>query len=161
MLTRIFPQRFDNLFRGHRVAIWLLVPVVLLKLVIGANSMINTRDVATTADAIPLASYGVDGAQAVVSLFALLGLFQFLLGAQGAFVLVRYRAMIPLMYLLLLIQQLGSRALNLARPIAPSGAPGAHFGSTLTLAMLAVTLVGFVLSVTGKGYSSAADSPLP
>src|SRR5665213_3048103 len=104
MLTRIFPQRLDNHFDGYRLAIWLLVPVVILKLVIGGNSMINTRHVATTADGIPLASFNAGGAQAVVSLFALLGLFQFLLGAQGVLVLIRYRAMIPLMYLLLIVQ---------------------------------------------------------
>ncbi|HEY5008676.1 MAG TPA: hypothetical protein VII42_11770, partial [Caulobacteraceae bacterium] len=86
----------------------------------------------------------------VVSLFALLGLFQLLLGLQGAVVLVRYRAMIPLMYLLLLAQQLGSRAVALARPMAESGASGAHLGSAIVLAVLAMTVVGLVLSLLGK-----------
>jgi hypothetical protein len=158
MLNRIFPLRLDNHFRGYRLAIWLLIPVVILKLGIGGNSMINTRHVATTADGIDLASFNAGGAREVISLFALLGLFQFLLGAQGALVLIRYRAMIPLMYLLLIVQQLGSRALNLAHPTASSAAAGAHFGSALTLAILAMTLAGFALSVIGKGYSTASPS---
>jgi hypothetical protein len=41
---------------------------------------------------------------------------------QGVVVLVRYRAMIPFMYLLLLVLQLGSKALVLVNPIARSGA---------------------------------------
>jgi hypothetical protein len=161
MLNRIFPQSLDNRFRGHRLAIWLLIPVVILKLGIGGNSMINPRHVATTADGIDLASFNAGGAQEVVSLFALLGLFQFLLGAQGALVLIRYRAMIPLIYLLLIVQQLGARVLNLARPTASSAAAGAHFGSALTLTILAMTIVGFALSVIGKGYATAPNSPLP
>ena len=155
MLNRIFPERLDNHFRGHWLAIWLLVPIVLLKLMIGANSILNTRLVATSADGIPLNSFNAGGAEAVVALFALLGLFQLLLGLQGALVLVRYRAMIPFMYLLLLVQQLGSRALGLARPIAESGASSAHLGSAVVLAILAMTLVGFVLSLLGRGYKDA------
>lgn len=150
MLNCIFPERLDNHCRGHPLAIWLLVPIVLLKLMIGANSILNTRLVATTADGIPLASFNPAGAQAVVSLFALLGLFQLLLGLQGAVVLIRYRAAIPFMYLLLLVQQLGSRAVGLARPIAETSAASAHVGSAVSLAILAMTLIGLVLSLLGK-----------
>ncbi len=150
MLNHLFPERLDNRYRGHPLAIWLLVPIVLLKLMIGANSILNTRLVAASADGIPLNSFGAAGAEAVVSLFALLGLFQLLLGVQGAVVLVRYRATIPLMYLLLLAQQLGSRAVALARPMAESGASSAHLGSAVVLAVLAMTVVGLVLSLLGK-----------
>ncbi len=32
MLTRIFPRAFDNHYRGYRIAIWLFVPLVLIRL---------------------------------------------------------------------------------------------------------------------------------
>jgi len=147
MLSRIFPKQIDNAYRGHWLAIWLLVPVVLLRLVIGFNSMAFTRMVATTADGIPLDSFGAAGAEAAVSLFALLGLYLLLFALLGAVVLIRYRAMIPFMYLLMLIQQLGSRVLGLLHPIARSGVSSAQTGSALVLAILAATVVGFVLSL--------------
>jgi hypothetical protein len=37
VLGRIFPKQLDNNYRGHALAIWLLVPVVLMKLIIGVN----------------------------------------------------------------------------------------------------------------------------
>lgn len=156
MLNRIFPRQFDNHYRGHWLAIWLLAPIVALRLVIGTNSILNTRFVATSADGIPLSSFDAAGAQAVISLFALLGLFQLLLALQGVVVLIRYRAMIPLFYLLLLIHQLGGRALALAHPIAQSGASSAQIGSAIVLALLAITLAGFVLSLLGRGPLAAA-----
>ena len=158
MLNRIFPRQIDNNYRGHWLAIWLFVPVVLMELAMGANSIINTRLVAMSADGIPLDRYGTGGADAVIALFALAGLFRVLLALQGVVVLIRYRAMIPLMYLLLLILQLGSKALLLVHPVARSGVPSAQLGSAFILAILAMLVIGFVLSLLDR--SGARARPL-
>ncbi|MDE2134692.1 MAG: hypothetical protein KGM97_06700 [Alphaproteobacteria bacterium] len=154
MFNRIFPKQFDNTYRGHWLAIWLFVPVVLMELAMGANSIINTRTVAMSADGIPLDRYGAGGADAVIALFAIAGLFRVLLALQGIVVLIRYRAMIPFMYLLLLIVQLGSKALVLVHPIVRSGVSTAQLGSAFILAILAMTVIGVVLSLRNK-----SDSP--
>ncbi|HEV2561869.1 MAG TPA: hypothetical protein VGT78_06985 [Rhizomicrobium sp.] len=160
MLDRIFPPQFDNNYRGHWLAIWLFVPLVLARLAMGTNSIINTRMVATTADGVPLDSYGAAGAEAVIALFALSGFFLLLLALQGVVVLIRYRSMIPFMYLLLLIQQLGNRALILAHPIAKSGVHTAKLGSAFVLAILAITIAGFVLSLLHKRAQPARDTAI-
>jgi hypothetical protein len=49
MLNRIFPKKIDNNFRGHWLAIWLLVPIVVARLLIGVNSILNTRSVSLSA----------------------------------------------------------------------------------------------------------------
>src|SRR5690349_8347545 len=121
MLDRIFPKQFDNIFRGHWLGLWLLAPVLLARLAIGVNSTLNTRTVAESADGIPLDTFSAAAANTVVSLFALSGFSFILLSLLGILVMLRYRAMIPLMYLLLLIQQLGNRGLLLLHPIARSG----------------------------------------
>ena len=95
MLGRIFPRQFDNAsYHGHRFGVWLFIPILVVELGIGANSIINARFVATSADGIPLDSYDAAGAEAVISLFALLGLSRVLLGLTGVMALIRYRAMI-------------------------------------------------------------------
>jgi hypothetical protein len=160
MLNRIFPKQFDNTYRGHRFAIWLFAPVVLMELSMGANSIINTRTVAMLADGIPLDRYSAGGADAVIALFALLGLCRVLLALQGVVVLIRYRAMIPFMYLVLLILGLGSKALLLVNPVAKSGVPSAQLGSAFILALLAMLLIGFVLSLQNKPVSPARDTPI-
>ena len=145
MLDRIFPKQFDNAYRGHWLGIWLLVPIVLLRLVIGVNSMWHPYEIATTADAIPLDLYTGGGEAAAISMFVSLGFFFFLFALLGILVLIRYRTMIPLMYLLLLAQQLGSRVIGYFHPIVH--ASGVHLGLTVTLTILALTLLGFVLSL--------------
>jgi hypothetical protein len=159
MLRRIFPKQFDNNFRGNRLAIWLLAVIVLIRLAIGMNSIINTRLVAISADGIPLDRFNAGGAEAVVALFALLGLFTLLFALQGVVVLIRYRAMIPFIYLVLLIQQIGGKALALIHPIASSGAPSVQNGSGFILAVQAMTLIGFALSLLNAD-SPGQDNPI-
>lgn len=150
MLNRIFPSQFDNAsYRGHRFGIWLLIPVLIVELGIGANSIINTRFVATSADAIPLDSYDAAGAEAVVSLFALLGLSRLLFGLIGLMALIRYRSMIPVIYLLLLGLQFGTKALVYVHPIPSAGAASGGPGSVVVLGLTIAMLAGFALSLVG------------
>ncbi|HZA55841.1 MAG TPA: hypothetical protein VE616_16445, partial [Candidatus Udaeobacter sp.] len=107
MLDRIFPQQFDNNYRGHKLALWLFALLVLMKLGISLSSILDTYNVVRSADGIPIDTFTSGGAEAVVSVTTLLGLSHFLLASLGVLALVRYRAMIPLMYVLLLAEYLG------------------------------------------------------
>jgi hypothetical protein len=148
MLSRVFPRQFDNAsYRGHRFGVWLFIPILVVELGIGANSIINTRFVATSADGIPLDRYDPAGAEAVISLFALLGLSRVLLALTGAMALIRYRAMIPFMYLLLLAMQFGTKALVFLHPIASSGSSSGGTGSVVILGLVTLMVIGFGLSI--------------
>lgn len=146
MLEKLFPKQFDNRFPGHFLAIWLFAAVMLMELAMGTNSLVNTRTVASLADAIPLDRYTNGGAEAVVALFALAGLFRVLLALQGLLVLIRYRAMIPFMFLTLLVLHLGSKALLVVHPIAKSGVSSAQLGSAFVYAIIAMLFIGLALS---------------
>ncbi len=153
MLKRIFPKQLDNDYRGYRLGLWILIPVVLAKLAMGANSLVNTRLVAMSADGIPLDGYSAGAAQTVIALFALWGLSNLLIGLQGVLVLVRYRAMAPFTYLLLLLQYAGSKTIAIVHPIARSGATtygSIPLGQAFILAVLALTVLGFVLSLLNR-----------
>jgi hypothetical protein len=63
--------------------------------------------------------------------------------------LVRYRAMIPLMFALLVLEYLSRRPILLFLPIVRSGPPP---GSVVNLALLAVMIVGLALSLRSKGH---------
>ena len=158
MLGRIFPKQIDNNYRGHWLAIWLLLLVVALKATQGVESIGNTRDVATTADGISLDGFTAAGTDLVLGLFALLGLYLLVIPLQSLLVLIRYRAMIPLMYLYLLIVYAGGRMIALMHPIPRSGDQAMGFaghpiGFHVNLAILGVTLIGFALSLYNKTES--------
>ena len=152
MLTRLFPKQIDNDYRGHVLAIWLLVPLAFMKLLQGANvaglfGTSKSGQVLEGVDKVPLGTFPAEAASHLVFLFAAWGLGVFILGLLATVVLLRYRAMIPLTYLLLLIEQLGRKALStihLDRPfvsLAPSAANLINWG------FLLVIVIGLLLSL--------------
>ena len=153
MVGLIFPKQFDNTYRGSRLAVWLLVLILLAKFAMAGNSLINTRWILQSADRIPLDTYG-PGADAVVMLFAALALCHLLLVLLSFVVLIRYGAMIPLIYLLLSIEQIGRKAIVLMNPVIRSGASGLPIDINVLIA--ALLLIGFALSLYRR--SGAAEA---
>jgi hypothetical protein len=144
MLTRLFPPRIDNSFPGIRLGLWLFVPHLALRLLQGINSIVMTERVMVGADGIPLATYPPEAAATAISLFALLGADRLVIGAIGLVALVRYRAMIPLLYVLLLGEFLLKQGvLALRSPARETTAAGA----LVTGVLVSLMLTGLVLSL--------------
>ena len=166
MLGRLFPKQIDNNYQGYWVAVWLLVPIVLMKFamglnVAGLNPWISNRKIAETADAIPLESFGAQAASNIMFLFASWGLILFVLSLLGIIVLVRYRAMIPLFYLLISIEQFGRWGIAQANPIVESVKTDAiPTGVIINWGFMAALAVGFALSLgkTDRARSRGGDS---
>ena len=151
MLTRLFPRQVDNDYQGWRLAIWLLVPLVLLKLLQGANvAWGNSRHILETADRVPVGTFPSEAASHLVFLFASWGLGILVLGLLGIVVLLRYRGMIPLMYLLLLIEQLGRKALSTIHLDRPFLSFVASPANVINWGFLLVIVVGFFLSLSPR-----------
>lgn len=151
-LNALLPRSIDNHYSGRKAALWLLAILVLVKGAMGAGSIFNGQVVATTADGIPLESFTPAGAQAVLAFLALWGWSLLLFSLLGALALVRYRALVPLIFLLLLVEQLGRKWILVALPIAKVGAPPA-FGINAVITV--VMVVGLVLSLWTKNRTSA------
>lgn len=106
MLNHILPPQIDNTYRGHRLALWLFIPVVLLKLIMSLGAIFIGETVLSSADGIPLGSYTPAAAATVISLFAAWGLFHLVVVLLCVLTLFRYRAMVPFMFGLLLVEHL-------------------------------------------------------
>jgi hypothetical protein len=143
-LNQILPRSLDNTYRGHPLAVWCFIPVVVLKTGIALSSIFNGRNAAQLADGIPLDRFGAGGAEAVVALFAIWGLAQLVVSVFGVLAIARYRAMIPLMFVLLLLEHLAKKWILLVKPIARTGTPT---GSYVNLAILVLMIVGLALSL--------------
>ena len=144
MLDLLLPQRVDNAFHGHRLALWLLAAVVLVKGGIGLGTIFNGHSAATSADGIPLNTFAPAGEQAFISIFAAWGLSQLMLNLIALLVLVRYRALVPFMFAVLLLEHLGRKLIFLVLPIARTGTPPGIF---INLALVAAMLLGLGLSL--------------
>lgn len=155
MLTRVFPKQIDNNYQGRVLAIWLLVPVALVKLLQGVNigGLLGTgrsREILENVDRVPVSTFPAEAASHLVFLFAAWGLGVFILGLLGMVVLLRYRAMIPLMYLLLLIEQLGRKVLSTIHLDRPFLSLAASPANLINLGLLLAIGIGFLLSLSGR-----------
>ena len=155
MFNRLLPQAIDNTYRGYKLALWLFALTVLVKVGISLASIFNGYHAASSADGIPLDTFTPTGVQAVVTLFALLGNAQLMIGLLCVLVLFRYRAMIPLMFVLLLLEYLTRRLILQFMPIATTAAPPGLF---VNLALLALMIVGLVLSLLNRDNPQAPRS---
>jgi hypothetical protein len=152
MLSRLFPRQIDNDFRGHVLAVWLLVPLTLMKLfqganVAGLNPWVSSRHVLQTADRVPVDTFGAEAASHLVFLFAAWGLGIFVLGLLGTIALIRYRAMIPLVFLLLLIEQLGRKWLSMAHLDRPFVSAELSAANLVNWGFLTAIVLGLALSL--------------
>jgi hypothetical protein len=147
MSSPLLPRRADNEYRGRKVALWIFGLVVFVKLAMGLNATFNGRSVASTADGIPLDTYTPAGAQAFVSVFALLGVAHVVLALLCVLVLVPYRALVPVMFAFLLLEHLGKRLVVRILPIERIGAPPA---SVINVALFTLMIVGLALSLWSR-----------
>jgi len=138
MLNLLFPAQIDNRFRGQIAGIWVFGVLVALKLAIGFNSIFMGRQVAQGADGIPLDKFTPEAANEIVSIFALLGLLHVTMALLCVIALVRYRAMIPLLLALLLIERFARYAIVHFLPGVPpvQSAPGSIMGLILPALMI-------------------------
>ena len=91
----------------------------------------------------------------IIFLFKALGLAIALLGLLSVAALLRYRAMIPLMYLILLIENVGRKLMTVAGPVATSSSGGLpSFAFTINLALIRALLIGLALSLHDRPATS-------
>ena len=152
MFNQLFPERIDNSYRGQKLALWLFGLVAFMKTGIGLSSIFNGRNAAIAADGIPLDTFTPAGAQAFVSVLAAWGLAQAMVGLLCILVLLRYRAMVPCMFSFLLLEHLCRRLIFFVLPIARTGVPP---GFIISLALIALMVVGLVLSLWKQDNSQA------
>ena len=151
-INRLFPPQIDSRARGSRIAWWLLLLFISLKLVMSINSIFNAEAVAVGADKIPIDSYGPAAAEEVLTLFRLVGLDQLALTLVALIALVRYRQLIPFAALLFLAEHL-ARRLIVTGNLFPAQLSAAYLVNVGLMAILALVAV---LALTDKQARSAA-----
>ncbi len=157
MLERLFPSQVDNRFDGHRASLWLLGLLIALRLVMNVRSIFDTASVAT-GDGIPLDGFGPAAAREVLTLFASMALAQLALVLIALAVLIRWRALVPFICLVLLGEQLARRFIVESQAVARAETAAAI--GYLVYGLLALTALALVLSLI-PGRRRASSQPAP
>ena len=151
MFNQLLPQPIDNIYRGRKLALWLFMLVVSVKILQCLLVFFNGYSVIMSADGIPLNTFTPESAQTVVAVWALLGFSRLLIYLLCVLVLVRYRAAVPLMFALLILEYLGRELILRFIPLMRTGAP---LGPFVNLILFALTIGGIALSLWGQDYQA-------
>ena len=147
MWKKVFPSSFDNSFGGHAAALWLFYLITIITIGRSLAHLFLPDGGAQSIATIPLDEYTSGAATTVISIFAFWGLSQILIAVMMSVVALRYRSMIPLMYLIVLAEYLGRISVGLLKPLETVSTPP---GSTGTPFLILAVLIGLTLTLKTK-----------
>ncbi|KXK25744.1 MAG: hypothetical protein TR69_WS6001001551 [candidate division WS6 bacterium OLB20] len=137
---QLLPETADNKYNGHPAAWYVLALITLVSLFRSLVHMFASDGGAQSIATVPLDTYSDAAAAAVIHIFSLWGLSQLLTALVSAIVLVRYRSLIPLMFILLLIEYSSRIILTWLKPVELAGTAPGGVGNYLL-----VPVAGFML----------------
>lgn len=141
LITLLLPAKIDNVIRGSKVP-W--VVFTLLAIVSMVRSCIHLLSPDGGAGSIAGLDLSVAGADGIVFAFALWGSSQVLFALVQLAVVVRYRALVPMMYVMLILETLLRELVGRMKPVTfahtPPGAIGNQLLLPLAIGMLALAL---------------------
>lgn len=103
-IEKILPKSIDNTFDGHKIALYAFYVLTAITLWRSQHHVFAPDGGAQSIATIPLDTFSKAGAQAVIGAFSLWGLSQLIIGLLYLLSAIRYRSMIPLMYLLMIFE---------------------------------------------------------
>jgi hypothetical protein len=154
MLGRLLPRSLSNAYLGSWWAVVLLLPVLLMKTVIGfnfsgVNPYVDVREILKTVDGVPLDTFSPQAAASVLNAAGAWGAAVFALCLFVWLVLIRFRAGLPLAILVLTVEQLlrtGADTIRVMEKVVAGTAQLAP-GAMINLGMSALLVSAFVLSL--------------
>jgi hypothetical protein len=136
----LLPEKADNTFSGRKLPILLFAIITLFSLVRSLIHLLSPDGGAGSIAGMDLSLAGADG---IIFAFALWGSAQLIYALIQLLVLLRYRALIPLMYLLLIVETLLRILVGSMKPVGfahtPPGALGNQILLPLALGMLVLS----------------------
>lgn len=125
MIKYLFPNSIDNDYKGNLAPMYLFYMVTTFTVVRSLIHLISPDGGAQSIATIPLHLYSKEASDTIIHMFAEWGLSQLLLGLFYIVVLIKYKSLIPLMYLFLVIEYSSRLLLSFYKPFALEGqAPG-------------------------------------
>jgi len=137
-LSILFPKTASNEIRGWKLPVYVFI---LLAVVSTVRSCIHLFSADGGAGSIAGMDLSVQGANGIIFAFALWGSAQLVYAIFQLLVAFRYRALIPFMYLLLIVETLLRMLVGKMRPVSFAHTPPGAIGNYVILPAAVILLV--------------------
>ncbi len=141
VLEILLPPQVDNTILGTKIPFYLFAIYAILSTV---RSVIHLLAPDGGAGSIAGIDLSVAGAEGIIFAFALWGSSQLLFALMQLLVVIRYRSLVPLMYVMLILEILLRELVGRMKPVTFAHTPPGAIGNQLLLPV-AVIMLGITL----------------
>ncbi|MEN6636425.1 MAG: hypothetical protein ABFC56_11275 [Clostridiaceae bacterium] len=137
---KLLPAVVDNQYRGIKISQYAFLLITAATIVRSLIHVFAPDGGAQSIATIPLASYSAQAAATVILLFSLWGLSQLLMGFVYLGVYLKYKSLIPMMYVLLTVEYAMRIVIGQMKPIVTTGTAPGSVGSWIMVPVCVVLL---------------------
>jgi len=146
ILAKIFPKNINNHYEGYAIAIYAFLLYSAVSIVRSLIHFLASDGGAGSIAHIDLSQ----GGKNIIFVFGLWGSSQLILAFIQLLVSVRYKALLPLMYILLFLEYCFRAVLGIMKPLVFEAGAGTPPGGYLDKIMIPLALVMLILSLMTK-----------
>ena len=151
LLSLLLPAKIDNIIRGWKLPGYVFALYALISTVRSCIHLLSPDGGAGSIAGMDLSVAGADG---IIFAFALWGSSQLLFALVQLAVAFRYRALVPVMYVMLILETLLRELVERMKPVTFAHTPPGAIGNQLILPLAIVRLALALWS----GYRQSAPS---
>jgi len=146
-MNYLFPKCIDNNYKGNKAPLHLFYLVIPYTFIRSLIHLFSPDGGAQSIATIPLHSFTKNASDTIIHLFAQWGLSQLLIGLLYIIVLIKYKSLIPLMYLFLTIEYSTRLLLGFYKPFELEGYAPGGIGNYFLVPLF---MVMFILSINNS-----------
>jgi hypothetical protein len=154
IVSILLPAKIDNTIRGWKLPFYIFALYAVISTVRSCIHLLSPDGGAGTIAGMDLTTAGADG---IIFAFGLWGSSQLLFAIIQLLVVLRYRSLVPLMYLMLMLEVLLRELVGRMKPVTfahtPPGAIGNQLILPLAALMLALALWSGMKQLRTEGHS--------
>jgi len=147
----LLPAKVDNVIRGTKIPFYIFALYTIVSTVRSCIHLLSPDGGAGTIAGMDLSVAGADG---IIFAFALWGSSQLLFALIQLLAVIRYRSLIPFMWLMLALEVLLRELVGAMKPITFAHTPPGAIGNQIILP-LAVVMVGWSLWSSSKNIEES------
>jgi len=138
---KLLPDIIDNRYRGRKLSQYAFLILTAATIIRSLIHVFAPDGGAQSIATIPLGSYPADASAAVILMFSLWGLSQLLMGFVYLAVYVKYKSLIPAMYVLLIFEYAMRIVVGQMKPIVTAGTAPGSIGNWIMVPVCVILLI--------------------